>query len=200
MPQPYTMQPLQMAAGRVTEVADSPGGAVGTVAAAEHAAQHETILGLDSHAIVGIAFLVFAVLLWKAGAFRLIGQALDRQAEKVRADLAEAAALRAEAEAVRAKAAAEAKAAEEQAKATLANAEVEAKRILEQAAIDAETQIARHLKLAEDRIDAEARATEAALRRRTATLALGAAESLLKGHVDELGSLADGAIAGLDRT
>ena len=188
---------LQIAAGRITEVADSAGGAPGTIAAAEHAAQHDSILGLDSHAIVGIAFVLFVAILWKVGAFRLIGQALDQQAEKVRADLAEAAALRAEAEQVRARAAADAHAAEEQARATLANAEVEAKRIVEQAVADAETQIGRHMKLAEDRIKAEARAAETELRQRTAGLALQAAQSLLQQHAGELGPLADRAIEGL---
>lgn len=193
------LQPMQIAAGRITEVADSPGGTPGTVAAAEHAAHHDSIFGLDSYAIVGLAFLVFVAILWKVGAFRLIGDALDQQADKVRADLAEAAALRVEAEELRTSAAAEAAAATAQARATLANAANEAKRIVEQAGVDAETQIARHLKLAEDRIEAEARATEAELRKRAAGLAIRAAESLLGKHADELGPLADGAIADLDR-
>ena len=65
----------------------------------------ETLLGLDSYAWVGLAFLAFVLLLWRIGAFRMIGSSLDAQAEKVKADLAEAAQLKAEAEAMEARAA-----------------------------------------------------------------------------------------------
>ena len=183
----------------VPEVSEGHAGTPGTVAGAEHAAGHETVLGLDSYAIVGLAFLVFLAILWKAGAFRMIGGALDGAAEKVRSDLAEAAQLKAEAEAMKAKAAAEAAEAAAQAKETLANAESEARRIVEQAAIDAETAIVRRTKLAEDRIAAEARTAEAELRARAADIAVKAAETLLAGRSKELTGLTDAAIAGLDR-
>ncbi len=181
------------------EVHDAPAGAPGTVAGAEHAVHHETVLGLDSYAIVGLAFLTFVAILWKVGAFRMIGGALDGAAEKVKADLAEAAQLKAEAEAMKAKAAADAAAAEAQAKDTLANAEAEAKRILEQAGVDAETAITRRTKLAEDRIAAEARSAEAELRARAADIAVKAAEALLAGRAKELSGLTDAAIAGLEK-
>lgn len=183
----------------VPDVADSPAGHPGTVADAEHAVHHETVLGLDSYAIVGLAFLTFLAILWKAGAFRMIGGALDGAAEKVRADLAEAAQLKAEAEALKAKAAAEAAETEAQAKAMLAGAETEAKRIVEQAAADAEVAIARRTKLAEDRIAAEARSAEAELRARAADVAVKAAETLLAARSRELTGFTDEAIAALDR-
>lgn len=192
------LQSNQIAKVQILDVADSPGGAPGTIAAAEHAANHESVFGLDSYAVVAIAFFVFVAILWKVGAFRMIGQSLDQQAERVRADLAEAAQLRAEAEQVRAKAAAEAQEAQQQAQATLANAEAEAKRIIEQATVDAETQINRHIKLAEDRIAAEARTAEAELRTRAAEVAVEAAKSLLGQRSSKLGALTDSAIAGLD--
>lgn len=162
-------------------------------------AAHETLLGLDSYAWVGLAFLAFVLLLWRLGAFRMIGSSLDAQAEKVKADLAEAAQLKAEAEAMKARAASDAAEAEAAAKAMLANAEVEAKRIVEQAAVDAETAIARRTKLAEDRIAAEARGAEAALRARAAEITVKAAEAMLAGKTKELAGLTDAAIAGLDR-
>lgn len=163
------------------------------------AAGHETLLGLDSYAWVGLAFLAFVLLIWRVGAFRMIGSALDAQADKVRADLAEAAQLKAEAEAMKAKAASDAAEAEAAARAMVANAEVEAKRIVEQAALDAETAIARRTKLAEDRIAAEARGAEAALRARAAEITVKAAEAMLAGKAKELAGLTDAAIAGLDR-
>jgi F-type H+-transporting ATPase subunit b len=189
----------ETAPGTTPDVADHAAAAAGTVAEAEHAAAHETFLGLDSYAWVGAAFLCFVLLLWKLGAFRMIGTSLDAQAEKVKADLAEAAQLKAEAEAMRAKAAADAADAETSAKAMLANAEVEAKRIVEQAARDADEAITRRTRLAEDRIAAEARGAEAELRARAADITVKAAEALLATKSKELAGLTDAAIAGLDR-
>lgn len=169
-----------------------------TTAVAE-AVPSETLLGLDSYGWVGLAFLVFVVILWRVGAFRMIASALDARADKVRADLAEAAALRAEAEAMKAKAAADAAAAAADARAMLANAEVEAQRIVEQAGRDAEVAIVRRTRLAEDRIAAEARAAEADLRARSADVTVAAARAILAARAEALEPLTDAAIASLDR-
>ena len=173
----------------------------GTTVPNEEAVTHETFLGMDSYAWVGLAFLAFVLLLWKLGAFGMITKALDGQADKVRSDLAEAATLKAEAEAMKARAAADAAQAEAGARAMLANAEIEAKRIVEQAAIDAEAAISRRTKIAEDRIAAEARATESELRARAADITVKAARSILaeRSARGELAALADETIAGLDR-
>jgi F-type H+-transporting ATPase subunit b len=191
----------EQSAAEIAEAAAASAGAGETHATTEagHAADHPTFLGLDSYAWVGAAFLCFVLLLWKLGAFRMIGTSLDAQAEKVKADLAEAAQLKAEAEAMKAKAAADAAEAESAAKAMLANAEVEAKRIVEQAGKDAEDAIARRTKLAEDRIAAEARGAEAELRARAAEITVKAAEALLAARSKDLAGLTDAAIAGLDR-
>lgn len=191
----------EAAQGTLPDVADHAAAQAGTVAEAEHAVHHETFLGLDSYAWVGLAFLCFVLLLWRLGAFSAITKALDSQAEKVKADLAEAAALKAEAAEMKAKAVAEAAEAEAAAKAVLANAEVEAKRIVEQAAIDAEEAIARRTRLAEDRIAAEARTAESELRARAAEITVKAATALLaeRSAKGELADLTDAAIAGLDR-
>ncbi len=172
-----------------------------TAADGGHDAAHETYLGLDSYGWVAVAFLIFAGLLWKFGAFKMVGGALDSRAEKVRGDLAEVAELKAEAEALKAKAAAEAVQAAADAKAMLATAEVEAARILQQAKSDAEDAIFQRTRMAEDRIAAEARAAEAELRARASDIVVKAARAVLaeraaKGELDEL---TDAAIAGLDR-
>lgn len=173
----------------------------GTVAEAEHAAAHQTLLGLDSYTWVGIAFLCFLAILWKFGAFSALGKALDGQADKVRADLAEAAQLKAEAERMKREAAEDAARAAEDARAMIAAAETEAKRIVDQAAADAETAIARRTRLAEERITAEARAAEAQLRAHAADITVKAARALLaeRAGAGELVGLTDAAIAGLDR-
>ena len=172
----------------------------GTVADAEHAAGHQTLLGLDSYAWVGVAFLCFVLLLWKFGAFRALGTALDSKAVKVRADLAEAAQLKADAERILREAAVEAARAAEDARAMIAAAEVEAQRIVAQAGADADVAISRRTRLAEDRMIAEARATEDALRARAADITVQAATALLaqRAGKGELGSLTDAAIAAID--
>jgi F-type H+-transporting ATPase subunit b len=187
-----TQAPTEVQAQATTEAV--PAGA------APHA-PHETFLGLDSYAWVGLAFLCFVLLLWRLGAFKAIGGALDAQAEKVKSDLAEAASLKAEAEAMKARAAADAVEAATTAKAMLANAEVEAARIVKQAGVDAEAAITRRTKLAEDRIAAEARAAEAELRTRAADITVKAATALLaeRSAKGELAELTDAAIAGLNR-
>lgn len=176
-------------------------GMLGPTGTIEEAAATQTFLGMDSYAWVGLAFFSFVLLLWKLGAFAMIAKALDGQADKVRSDLAEAATLKAEAEAMKARAAADAAEAEAGAKAMLANAEIEARRIVDQAAIDADAAISRRTKIAEDRIAAEARATEAELRARAAEITVKAARMLLaeRSLKGELADLTDAAIAGLDR-
>jgi len=166
-----------------------------------HGAGHEVFLGLDSYGWVAVAFLLFVALLWKVGAFKMLLGSLDARADKVRSDFAEAAALKAEAEALRAKAAAEAAQAQVDANAMLANAEAEARRIVEQATRDAETAIARRTRLAEDRIAAEARSAEADLRARAADITVKAARALLaEGAASgELVALTDAAISTLDK-
>lgn len=162
---------------------------------------NEFFLGLDSTGWVALACVIFIAILWKIGAFRAIGGALDSRAAKVRADLAEAASLRAEAEALKAKAAADAAQAEADAKAVIANAEVEAQRIVAQAAEDVETAIRRRTRIAEDRIAAEGRSAEAELRARAAEITVKAAQTALaeRSARGELSGLVDTAIASLDR-
>ena len=166
-----------------------------------HSEPATSYLGLDSYGWVAVAFLMFVAVLWKFGAFRMLGSSLDARADKVRADLAEAATLKAEAHALKAAAAAEAAQAQSDAQAMLANAEVEARRIVEQATADAEVAITRRTRLAEDRIAAEARTAEADLRSRAADITVQAARALIaeRSAKGDLAGLTDAAIATLDR-
>ncbi len=166
-----------------------------------HGAVAETFLGLGSTGWLAVAFLVFVLLLWRLGAFRALVGALDAQADRVRAALAEAEALKAEAERLRQQAAAEAAEAEAQARAIIAQAEAESGRIVAKALADAEAAVQRRRRLAEERIEAARRSAEDALRRRVAELSARAAAGILE---DEAGAghlrhLTDEAIAALDR-
>lgn len=158
---------------------------------------HETFLGLDMHAWIAVAFATFVFVLWKAGAFRMTGKWLDGQAEKVRANLAEAAALKAEAEQMRADAAHAADEAKRTAAAMIAQAEKEVERIVAQGLADADAQIARKEKLAAEKLAAGKRTAEAELRGYTSGLILKAAQDILaeKSKAGELADLTDTAIA-----
>jgi F-type H+-transporting ATPase subunit b len=168
-------------------------------AAATDVAGGELFLGIDSYGWVGLAFLVFMAVLWRLGAFRAIGAMLDDRANKVKADLAEAEALRAEAQAIRDSAAAEAEQARKDAAEMRARAQADAERILASVDAEAEAAIARVTRLAEDRIAAARRAAENELRARAAELATRAAEQILVARKEDLQALTDNAIAGLDR-
>ncbi len=161
----------------------------------------ESFLFLGSTGWLGVAFLLFLVLLWRFGAFAALIRALDAQGANVRAALGEAEALRAEAEALKDRAAAEAREAAEQAQAILANAEAEAARILARAAEEADAAVARRRRLAEERIEAARRAAEESVRARVADLSLEAARQLLAAEAEagRLRHLTDHAIESLDR-
>ena len=137
----------------------------------------------DHETWVAIAFLIFVLLfgrrLWKA----LAGM-LDRRAETVRAELAEAARLRQEAEALLA----EAKARREQAIADAARliegARGEAERLAAAAAAEARAATARRERMAMDRIAAAEKAAVTEVRIAAVEVATGAAERVIRGGFD----------------
>ena len=100
---------------------------------------------------VGVGLLIFlAIALWK-GRGAITG-ALDAKANKIRADLEEAARLRAEAEVMLTSLRAEREEAERRSAQMLADAQAEAKRMETEAREKLEEQIARRAKQAERRI------------------------------------------------
>src|SRR5437763_11336137 len=116
-----------------------------------------TFLGLDPGGWVAVAMLVvFAILIWKKvpGA---IGKALDAKITLIRDQLAEAEALRKEAEALKAEYEAKAASADKDREALLARARHEAAEIVAKAKTDAEALIGRRTAMAEDKIAAEER-------------------------------------------
>jgi F-type H+-transporting ATPase subunit b len=147
-------------------------------------AHHETLLGLDGFGWVGLAFLVFAVILLRLRVPSAIGGALDARAARVRSELDEARRLRTEAEALQAEYAAKLAQAEADAQRIREAAHTEAGRIAEKAHADAEARIVRRSAQAEDRIAAAARSAEAELRARAATLATQAAARVIGEHGD----------------
>jgi F-type H+-transporting ATPase subunit b len=198
------MQPAAPA-GDVTSV-DVPPSVVEQqpVAAAtvEHAEEpHEVFLGLDSYGWVGLGFVVFVLLLWRVGAFSGIAGALDARGARIRAELEEAKALRAEAEAMLAEHRRQQAQASKDAEAIIAHARQEAEQIVAGARTSAEAMVARRAAMAEAKIAAAERAAEADLRSRAATLATGAAAKLIADAADSKtqAKLTDAAITELER-
>jgi len=138
-----------------------------------------TALGLNATAWVSLAMiLVIVLLLWKKVP-AIIGSSLDKKIASIRANLDEAAALRADAEKLKAEYEAKAKAAAREAEEMLAHARSEADAIVAQAKSDATALIERRGKMAEDKIAAAERGAVAEVRAKAANAAAAAAASLI---------------------
>lgn len=148
---------------------------------------------------VGVAFLVFVVLMIWLKVPGMVLAMLDSRADKIRAELAEAERLRKEAEELLASIRARHDEVERQAKEMLANAEVEAKRLESEGAARLEEQIKRRAELAERKI-AQAEAQAAAdVKAAAAELATEAAAAVLARRAASMSSdpLVDRAVADL---
>ena len=122
---------------------------------------------------VAIAFVIFLVLIWRAGAHRSVGSALDDYSKRASAELTEANRLKAEAEALLAEYRKKQQDAEAEAKAIVAQARVEAEEIAAEAKTRMEEFVIRRTKMAETKIaqaevqalaDVRAAAAEAAVK------------------------------------
>jgi F-type H+-transporting ATPase subunit b len=154
---------------------------------------------LAAPGVVALAMVVvIAILVWKKvpGA---IGRSLDTKIEAIRDQLAEAEALRRDAETLKAEYEAKARAAEADAAAMLERAHHEAEAIVAKAQTDAAGLIERRQRMAEDKIAAEERSAVAELRATTARAAAAAAAKLIAERHDAQSdkALVDQAIAGL---
>jgi len=158
-----------------------------------------TALGMTATAWVSLAMVVvILLLLWKKVP-AIIGSTLDKKIASIRANLDEAASLRADAEKLKAEYEARAKAAAEEAEAMLASARAEADAIVTQARTDATALIERRGKMAEDKIAAAERGAVAEVRAKAATAATAAAAALIADRHNAKAdkALVDDAIAAL---
>jgi F-type H+-transporting ATPase subunit b len=122
---------------------------------------------------VAVAFVIFLLLIWRVGAHRSVGGALDDYSKRASAELTEAHRLKAEAEALLAEYKKKQQDAETEAKAIVAQAKVEAEEIAAEAKTRMEEFVARRTKMAETKIaqaevqalaDVRAAAAEAAVK------------------------------------
>jgi len=127
---------------------------------------------------VGVGVIIFLAIAWWKGRGAIFG-ALDAKAIKIRADLDEAARLRAEAETLLAQLKTERADAERRSAEMIAAAQTEARRMQEEARVKLDEQITRRQALAERKIaQAEVQAT-ADVKAAAADLAIRAAEQVL---------------------
>src|SRR5947199_7506867 len=138
-----------------------------------------SFLGLDPGGWVALAMLVvFAILIWKKVP-AAIAKALDSKIALIRDQLAEAEALRKEAEALKGEYEAKAASADKDREALLERARHEADAIVAKAKTDAEALIERRTRMAEDKIAAEERSAVEQLRAAAADAAARAAARLI---------------------
>jgi len=148
---------------------------------------------------VALAMAVLLLILWRVGVPGMVAGALDKRIAEIKAQLDEAAKLRAEAEAL--KASYERKSAEADAEIAVLreSAERHAAEIVAKAESDAKAMIARRKALAEDKIAAAERAAVEELRAKAASAASAAARELIAEKHDAAADkkLIDQAISGI---
>lgn len=163
---------------------------------------HEpTALGISAPGWVALAMLVVVGLMLWQKVPALVGRMLDQRIASIRTQLDEAAALRAEAEALLAEAKARDAASAGDAAAIVAHAEAEAEAIRTKAEADSADLIARRGRMAEDKIAAAERAAVSEVRARAADAAARAAGRIIADHHDATAdrAMTDRAIAGIGR-
>ncbi|GAA4008094.1 hypothetical protein [Sphingomonas humi] len=167
-------------------------------AGAEHHVD-PSALGFDATMLVGLSMAVVVILLLWKKVPAAIGKALDGKIAGIRAQLDEAAALRAEAEKLKADYEAKAASSEADAAAMLERARHEADAIRAKAEADAAALVERRTRMAEDKIAAEERTALQQLRATAADAAAKAAAKIIAERHDGSSdkALIDQAIAGI---
>lgn len=152
----------------------------------------------NPHSWVAIAFVIF-FLLFGSKIWAALTAMLDKRADDIKAELAEAQRLRAEAEAMMKDAKARRDSALSEAKKLLDGAKAEAARLAAAAAAEAEASAARRERMAMDRIAAAEKAAVDEVRLAAADIAARAAETVIRDTLSGSASaaLVDNAIAGL---
>jgi F-type H+-transporting ATPase subunit b len=162
----------------------TPANAGNVAGTAQRAGPESKAFGLDAPAYVALAMVaVILIFVWKKVP-SAIAAALDRKIGTIRAQLEEAANLRAEAEALKAEYQAKAEAADGERRTMLERARHEADSIVAQAKSDTAALIERRARMAEDRIGAAERHAIVVVRARAAGAAAAAAARLVAEEVD----------------
>lgn len=171
------------------------------VGAPEHQSEAKAF-GFDAPGWIAWAMVaVIAILLWKRVP-ALVAAALDRKITGIRAQLDEAAQLRAEAETLKREYEAKAAQADSESATMIERARGEAEAIVRQAEADAAALVERRSRMAEDKIAAAERHALDEIRARAASAAAAAAERIISERMDAAAdkALVDRTIQGLGAT
>jgi len=136
----------------------------------------------DAEFVVAIGFGIFVGLMFYLGMHRKIGSALDNRAARIEAELAEAARLRAEAQALLASFEQRRTEAQAEAEAVVAQAHAEVERIANEARARLTEFLQRRTKQAEEKISVAETQAAAEVRAAAADAATKAAEIVLRGE------------------
>jgi F-type H+-transporting ATPase subunit b len=140
---------------------------------------------LEAEFWVAIAFAVFVGVLGYFGAHKKLVKGIDDRRDRIKAELDEARRLKEEAQALLAGYERKQQEVEREAEAIIAGAKAEAERLAAEAAVKVEEFVARHTKMAQDKIaQAEAQAL-ADVRSAAADAAVAAASSILAATVKD---------------
>jgi len=134
---------------------------------------------LDAHFWVGVAFVIFILVLVRAGVHKLAWNALGESGRKIQGQLDEATRLREEAQTLLAQIKVQREEAEKASREMLANAKEEAKRLQAEAKVKLEDQIKRRAELAERKIANAETQAQAEVKAAAAELAAQMAEQIL---------------------
>lgn len=155
---------------------------------------------LDPKFWVAVSFVLFVGLLGRK-LWSMITGALDARGASVRAELAEASRLRAEAETMLAQAETDRAAATAEAATMMARAKTEAERVAASSAAEAEATAVRRERMAMDRIAAAEAGAIAEVRNAAAAIAIAAARAVVAEALDakSASAMVDAAISDLPR-
>ncbi len=137
----------------------------------------------NTEVVVTIGFLIFIGVLGYLKVPGLLASKLDGRAERIKADLAEARALREEAQALFAGYERKQKEVKEQADEIVANARADAERTAEVAKEEIRRSVERRLATAADQIDAAEKAAIRQIKDRAVTVAVAAAGDVLRDRI-----------------
>ncbi len=151
----------------------------------------------NTEIVVAIGFLIFLAILGYYKVPTMIFGKLDERAAKIKADLAEARALRDEAQTLLASYERRQKEVKAQAEAIVAAAKTDAESAAEAAKEDIRRSVARRLRTATEQIDAAEAAAIRQIKDRAVTVAVAAAGDVIRGRVKaaDANALIDASIA-----
>ncbi|PZQ46666.1 MAG: ATP F0F1 synthase subunit B [Rhodovulum sulfidophilum] len=137
----------------------------------------------NTDVVVTIGFLIFVAIIGYMKVPGLLASKLDGRAERIKADLAEARALREEAQALFASYERKQKEVKDQAEDIVTGARADAERAAEVAKEEIRRSVARRLATATDQIEAAEKAAIRAIKDRAVTVAVAAAGDVLRDRI-----------------